>query len=311
MIEVQRLTVRYGTTVAVDDLSFRVEPGRVTGFLGPNGAGKTTTMRAVLGLDRPVSGRVLIEGRPYERHARPLTTVGALLDSRSAHGGRTARAHLLSLARSNRIPDARVGEVLETVGLASVAGKRAGGLSLGMSQRLGIAAALLGDPRVLLFDEPANGLDPEGIVWFRELARRLAGEGRTVLVSSHLMSEMAQTADHLVVIGQGRLLAECSVDDFVARNSRSFIRIRTPEPERLRAVLDGEGIRTEDGPDGAVEASGTTQETVGALVAAHQVTVYEISPQTASLEEAFMRLTAGAVEFRAAGDMAAMPGVDR
>ncbi|MCT2594782.1 ATP-binding cassette domain-containing protein [Streptomyces sp. N2-109] len=311
MIEVQRLTKRYGSTLAVDDLSFRVEPGRVTGFLGPNGAGKTTTLRAMLGLDRPTSGRVLIEGRPYEEHPRPLAAVGALLDARLLHGGRTARGHLLGLARSNRIPDTRVGEVLETVGLASVARKRAGGLSLGMSQRVGIAAALLGDPRVLLFDEPINGLDPEGIVWFRELARRLAGEGRTVLVSSHLMSETAQTADHLVVIGQGRLLAESSVDDFVARNSRSYILIRTPEPDRLRAVLMSEGVRTDDGPDGALEVSGTTLETVGALAAENQVTVYEISPRTASLEEAFMRMTAGSVEFRANGDTAPMPEVAR
>jgi ABC-2 type transport system ATP-binding protein len=299
VIEVRQLTKRYGATVALDGLSFRVEPGRVTGFLGPNGAGKSTTMRAVLGLDRPTSGQALIGGRRYDELSRPLRTVGALLEARAMHGGRTVRGHLLGLARSNRIPDQRVGEVLETVGLADVAHKRSKGLSLGMAQRAGVAAALLGDPQVLLLDEPVNGLDPEGILWIRGLMKHLAGEGRTVFVSSHLMSEMALTADHLIVIGRGRLLADTSVEDFIARNSRSYILIRTPEPERMRDVLAAEGIRADDGPEGVIEAVGTTLERVGSLVAAHQVTVYEISPHVASLEEAFMELTADAVAYRA------------
>jgi ABC-2 type transport system ATP-binding protein len=299
MIEVQNLTKRYGETLAVDRLSFRVRPGRVTGFLGPNGAGKSTTMRAVVGLDRPTAGRVLIDGKPYRELTRPLTKVGVLLEAKALHGGRTAYGHLLGLARSNRIPDRRVREVLETVGLGGTAKKRAGGFSLGMAQRLGVAAALLGDPEVLLFDEPVNGLDPEGILWIRGLMKKLAAEGRTVFVSSHLMSEMALTAEHLIVIGQGRLLADTSVEDFIARNSRSYILIRTPEPERMRDVLAAKGIHTDDGPDGVLEAVGTTLETVGSLASANQVTVYEISPRTASLEEAFMQLTADSVDYRA------------
>jgi ABC-2 type transport system ATP-binding protein len=299
VIEVRQLTKHYGSTVALDGLSFRVEPGRVTGFLGPNGAGKSTTMRAVLGLDRPTSGHALIGGKRYDELSRPLRTVGALLEARAMHGGRTVHGHLLGLARSNRIPDQRVGEVLETVGLADVAHKRTKGFSLGMAQRAGVAAALLGDPQVLLLDEPVNGLDPEGILWIRGLMKHLAGEGRTVFVSSHLMSEMALTADHLIVIGRGRLLADTSVEDFIARNSRSYILIRTPEPERMRDVLAAEGIRADVGPQGVIEAVGTTLERVGSLVAANQVTVYEISPQVASLEEAFMELTADAVDYRA------------
>ncbi|MEU7132730.1 ATP-binding cassette domain-containing protein [Streptomyces sp. NPDC046261] len=299
MIEVQELTKRYGTTLAVDRLSFRVEPGRVTGFLGPNGAGKSTTMRAMVGLDRPTSGQVLIDGKRYEDLSRPLTKVGALLEAKALHGGRTGRGHLLGLARSNRIPDRRVDEVLDLVGLSSAAGKRAKGLSLGMGQRLGVAAALLGDPQVVLFDEPVNGLDPEGILWIRGLMKNLAAEGRTVFVSSHLMSEMALTAEHLIVIGQGRLLADTSVEDFIARNSRSYILVRTPEPERMRDLLAAEGIQVDDGPDGALEAVGTTLEVVGGLAAKNQVTVYEISPRTASLEEAFMQLTADSVDYRA------------
>ncbi len=299
MIEVQELTKRYGATVAVDRLSFRVEPGRVTGFLGPNGAGKSTTMRAMVGLDRPTSGHVLIDGKRYEDLPRPLTKVGALLEAKALHGGRTGRGHLLGLARSNRIPDRRVDEVLDLVGLTSAAGKRAKGLSLGMGQRLGVAAALLGDPQVVLFDEPVNGLDPEGILWIRGLMKNLAAEGRTVFVSSHLMSEMALTAEHLIVIGQGRLLADTSVEDFIARNSRSYILVRTPEPERMRDLLAAEGIQVEDGPDGALEAVGTTLEAVGGLAAKNQVTVYEISPRSASLEEAFMQLTADSVDYRA------------
>lgn len=299
MLEVQELTKRYGTTLALDGLSFRVEPGRVTGFLGPNGAGKSTLMRAAVGLDRPTSGQVLIEGKRYEELHLPLTRVGALLDARSLHGGRTVHGHLLGLARSHRIPEQRVWEVLETVGLSAASRKRAKGLSLGMAQRLGIATALLGDPSLLLLDEPVNGLDPEGIQWIRRLMKKLAGEGRAVLVSSHLMSEMALTADHLIVIGQGRLLADASVDDFVARHSRSYVLVRTPEPERMRDLLAAQGIHADTGPDGAIQAVGTRPETVGTLAAGNQVPVYEISRHVASLEEAFMQFTDAAVDYRA------------
>ncbi|WP_250007690.1 ABC transporter ATP-binding protein [Actinoplanes sp. M2I2] len=298
-VEVRQLTKKYGGTTAVDGLTFSVHPGRVTGFLGPNGAGKSTTMRAIVGLDRPTSGEVLIDGRRYEQLDQPLCQVGALLDAKSLHPGRTVRAHLAGLARSNRIPARRVDEVLELVGLTAVAGKRAKGLSLGMGQRVGVAAALLGDPRVLLLDEPVNGLDPEGILWIRALMKGLAAEGRTVFVSSHLMSEMALTADHLIVIGQGRLLADSSVEEFVNRNSRSYVLIRTPEPEKLRDVLAAGNIVVEPGDGGALEALGTTPEVIGALAAEHRITVYEISPRVASLEEAFMQLTADAVDYRA------------
>jgi ABC-2 type transport system ATP-binding protein len=296
VIEVERLSKQYGRTVAVDDLSFTVEPGRVTGFLGPNGAGKSTTMRMMLGLDRPSSGRVLIDGRPYTALTEPLRQVGALLESRSVHGGRRARHHLLWLAQTNRIPAARVDEVLDLVGLASVRRKRVKGFSLGMHQRLGIAAALLGDPPVLLFDEPVNGLDPEGILWLRNLMKDLAARGRTVFVSSHLMSEMAVTADHLVVIGRGRLLADTTVEEFIATNSQSYVRIATPEPARLREVLTADGIQVTDA-EGALAAYGVDPARVGELVAAHGVVVHEITQRSASLEEAFVRMTGDTVEF--------------
>jgi ABC-2 type transport system ATP-binding protein len=298
-VEVRQLIKKYGRTTAVDDLTFSVQPGRVTGFLGPNGAGKSTTMRAIVGLDRPTSGSVLVNGKPYRELSQPLRHVGALLDAKSLHAGRTVRAHLDGLARSNRIPRQRVDEVLDLVGLSAVAGKRSKGLSLGMAQRLGVAVALLGDPQVLLLDEPVNGLDPEGILWIRALMKRLATEGRTVFVSSHLMSEMALTADHLIVIGQGRLLADSPVKEFIKNNSRSFILVRTAEQDRMRELLTAEGLQVDAGPDGAIEVVGATQEVVGALAARNQVTVYEISPQVASLEEAFMQLTADAVEYRA------------
>ncbi|MFY1692440.1 ATP-binding cassette domain-containing protein [Plantactinospora sp. WMMB782] len=301
MIEVYGLSKRYGGTLAVDGISCTIRPGQVTGFLGPNGAGKSTTMRMILGLDRPSAGRVLVDGRTYPEHPVPLRAVGALLEARSAHPGRSAYHHLLWLAQSNRIPRSRVDEVLALVGLESVSRRRVGTFSLGMVQRLGIAAALLGDPPVLLFDEPVNGLDPEGIRWIRELMRGLAAEGRTVLVSSHLMSEMALTAEHLVVIGQGRLLADTGMREFVAANSGSTVRIRTPEPERLRDVLAAAGIRVETGEDGALLAYDVEAARVGDLVAANRLTVHEVGVRQASLEEAFMRLTATAVRYRSVG----------
>ncbi|HLL37762.1 MAG TPA: ABC transporter ATP-binding protein [Streptomyces sp.] len=298
MIELEGLTKRYGEKVAVNNLTFAVRPGMVTGFLGPNGAGKSTTMRMILGLDRPTAGDVRIDGRHYDRLRDPLKYIGALLDAKAVHGGRSAYHHLLCLAQSNGIPRQRVHEVLDTVGLTAVARKKAKGFSLGMGQRLGIAAALLGDPRILMFDEPVNGLDPEGIHWIRTLMKSLASQGRTVFVSSHLMSEMALTADHLVVIGQGRLLADTSMADFIARNSRSYVRIRTPQPERLLDVLHGAGITAADG-GGAFEVDGEKPERIGELAAEHQVVLHELSPQQASLEEAFMRLTAESVEYHA------------
>ncbi|GAA4616454.1 ABC transporter ATP-binding protein [Actinoallomurus liliacearum] len=301
MIEVRNLTKRYGGTVAVDRLSFTVRPGQVTGFLGPNGAGKSTTMRMMLGLDRPAEGRVLIDGRPYERLTEPLRRVGALLEATAVHRGRRAQDHLRWLARSNRIPETRVREVLAMVGLEGVARKRVRGFSLGMSQRLGIAAALLGDPPILLFDEPLNGLDPEGIVWIRNLLKALAAEGRTVLVSSHLMGEMALTAEHLVVIGRGRLLADTTVAEFVTAHTRSFVRVRTPEPERMRNAIAAAGITVTQVADGTLEADGTEPATIGEIAAAKGLIVHEVAMQTASLEEAFMRLTGDVVDYRAGG----------
>ncbi|MEU9124383.1 ATP-binding cassette domain-containing protein [Streptomyces sp. NPDC048506] len=299
MIEVCELTKRFGRTTAVHGLSFQVRPGCVTGFLGLNGAGKSTTMRMMLGLDRPTSGEVRIDGLPYRQLREPLRTVGALLEAGSVHGGRTARAHLRWLARSNGIPERRVGEVIELTGLRSAAGKRAGTFSLGMGQRLGIAAALLGDPRVLLLDEPVNGLDPEGIRWIRSLMKDLAYEGRTVLVSSHLMSEAALTVDHLIVIGRGRLLADTGTAEFIDRHTRSCVHVRSPEPERLRAVLAGAGVRVEEGSDvGGLVAVDVRPERISELVAAHGVRVHEVTRQAASLEEAFMRLTGQCADHR-------------
>jgi ABC-2 type transport system ATP-binding protein len=298
MIEVRNLTKRYGAAVAVDGLSFQVRPGEVTGFLGPNGAGKSTTMRVIMGLCRPTSGHALIDGRPYPELERPLCRVGALLEASAVHPGRSVHHHLIGLAKSNRIRESRVDEVLALVGLRTAAGKRAAGLSLGMAQRLGVAAALLGDPPVLLLDEPVNGLDPEGIRWIRDLVQRLAEEGRTVLLSSHLMSEMAVTASRLIVIARGRLLADTTLEDFLAHNARSFVRIRTPEQERMRDVLTAAGVAAQPGPGGAIEAVGASLEQIGELISRHRVTVYEVSMQSASLEEAFMRLTADVAEYR-------------
>ncbi|GAA2721874.1 MULTISPECIES: ABC transporter ATP-binding protein [Streptomyces] len=309
MIEVEGLTKDYGDVRAVDRLTFTVRPGVVTGFLGPNGAGKSTTMRMMLGLDHPTGGTVRIDGRHYRQLHDPLKTVGALLDAKAVHGGRSARNHLLCLAQSNGIPRARVAEVLDTVGLASVARKRTKGFSLGMGQRLGIAAALLGDPQILMFDEPVNGLDPEGIHWIRNLMKDLAAQGRTVFVSSHLMSEMALTAEHLIVIGQGKLLADTSMTGFIRENSRSYVRMRSPDHERLREVLHGAGIDHVPAGDGVLEVEGEDAAHLGELAARHQIVLHELSSQSASLEEAFMRLTAQAVEYHAhENHRAAVPG---
>jgi ABC-2 type transport system ATP-binding protein len=297
VIEARGLTKRYGRTVAVDDLSFTVHPGRVTGFLGPNGAGKSTTMRLALGLDHPDAGAIHIDGQPYRRLGSPLRTVGALLDPRWVHPNRTARAHLRWLAVAGGIPATRIDEVLDLVGLANVADKRAGGFSLGMSQRLGIAAALLGDPSVLLFDEPANGLDPEGIHWIRTLLKNLAGEGRTVLVSSHLLSEMTHTADELIVVGRGKLITQTTTTEFIERATKSAVLVRTPQVERLRGALRQQGYGVTEEPDGALAVTGATGEQIGEIAAAHGVVLHELSPRRGSLEEAFMQLTGDAVEY--------------
>ncbi|MHC0431035.1 ABC transporter ATP-binding protein [Streptomyces sp. O3] len=299
MIELAGLTKRYGEKLAVNDLTFTVRPGVITGFLGPNGAGKSTTMRMMLGLDRPTAGDVLIDGRHYDQIRHPLKYIGALLDAKAMHGGRSAFNHLLCLAQSNGIPTSRVHEVLDTVGLTAVARKKAKGFSLGMGQRLGIAGALLGDPKILMFDEPVNGLDPEGIHWIRHLMKGLAAQGRTVFVSSHLMSEMALTADHLVVIGQGRLLADTPMADFIKDNSRTYVRLRSPQQERLRDVLHEAGVTVVEAGSGVLEVDGVSSDRLGELAAERQLVLHELSPQQASLEDAFMRLTAESVEYHA------------
>ncbi|MEV1023470.1 ATP-binding cassette domain-containing protein [Streptomyces sp. NPDC050264] len=302
MIELEGLTKRYGEKTAVNNLTFSVRPGIVTGFLGPNGAGKSTTMRMMLGLDNPSAGSVRVDGKHYAQLRNPLKYIGALLDAKAMHGGRSAYNHLLCLAQSNGIPRGRVDEVLDTVGLTSVAKKKAKGFSLGMGQRLGIAGALLGDPQILMFDEPVNGLDPEGIHWIRNLMKSLATAGRTVFVSSHLMSEMALTADHLVVIGQGRLLADTSMADFIRQNSRSYVRLRSPQRERLLDVLHEAGITAVESGNGTLEVDGHSAEELGELIGSHQLVLHELSPQQASLEEAFMQLTAESVEYHAHSD---------
>jgi ABC-2 type transport system ATP-binding protein len=300
MIEVENVTKHYGEKVAVQDLSFTVKPGIVTGFLGPNGAGKSTTMRLILGLDRPNAGRATVNGNAYRDLAAPLTEVGALLEARAIHTGRSAYHHLVAMAQTHGIGRGRVQEVIELVGLAEVARKRAGGFSLGMGQRLGVAAALLGDPGVLILDEPANGLDPEGIVWIRTLLKRLAAEGRTVFLSSHLMAEMAQTADHLIVIGRGRLIADTTVADIVAQASHeAAVLVRTPEAVALRDQLVAEGATVTTTERDVLEVHGLTSAEVGAVAARHGVVLHELIPQKASLEEAFMGLTGGAVEYHA------------
>jgi ABC-2 type transport system ATP-binding protein len=299
MIEVRGLTKRYGDKVAVDDLSFGIEPGKVTGFLGPNGAGKTTTMRLILGLDYPNAGTVSIGGKQYRDMAFPMREVGALLDAKSVHGGRSAYNHLLCLAQTNNLPRRRVGEVLELVGLSAVARKRSKGFSLGMSQRLGIAATLLGDPKVLMFDEPVNGLDPEGILWIRNLMKTLAAEGRTVFVSSHLMSEMENTADHLIVVGRGKLIADCTMAEFIARSSGAAVKVRTPSPDALVLAIAAKGGQASADADGTLVVRGLSTEQVGDIAFEQGIRVHELTALRASLEEAFMELTGDAVEYRA------------
>jgi ABC-2 type transport system ATP-binding protein len=342
MIEVRGLVKQYGAKIAVNDLSFDVEPGHVTGFLGPNGAGKTTTMRLILGLDYPDAGTAVIHGKRYAGLAYPMREVGALIDAKAVHGGRSAYNHLLCLAQTNNLPKRRVGEVLELVGLTEVARKRTRGFSLGMSQRLGIAGTLLGDPAVLMFDEPVNGLDPEGILWIRNLMKALAAEGRTVFVSSHLMSEMENTADHLIVIGRGSLLADCTMEEFIARSSGQTVRVRTPQPDLLakavseaipEATRAGVATATTAGAttagattagvttagaatarptatteaDGSLTVHGLTAAQVGDLAFDHGVRLHELTVVRASLEAAFMELTADSVEYRAGEGPAEQP----
>jgi ABC-2 type transport system ATP-binding protein len=301
MIEAKGLTKRYGHTVAVDGIDFQVKPGVVTGFLGPNGAGKSTTMRMILGLDLPTSGSVTVNGRCYQGEVWPLHEVGALLDARAVHPGRSARNHLLALAAANGIARSRVDEVLELVGLTSVARKRVGGFSLGMSQRLGIAGALLGDPGTLLFDEPVNGLDPDGIVWIRTLMRSLAAEGRTVLASSHLMSEMALTADHLLVIGRGRLLADTPTTELIARHSDASVQVRAADSARLTADLRAAGAQVTLEPDGSMGVEGLDSVRIGEIAAANGHVLHQLRDVTASLEEAYFNLTGESVQYRAPG----------
>jgi ABC-2 type transport system ATP-binding protein len=299
VIELAGLTKVFDRTRAVDDLTCSVEPGMVTGFLGPNGAGKTTTMRLILGLDHPTAGTATIDGKAYRALKDPMRSVGALLDARQAHPNRSARNHLRWIAAANRIPAIRVDEVLDMVGLTSVAGRKAGSLSLGMSQRLGIAAALLGDPAVLLFDEPVNGLDPEGIRWVRTLMRTLAGEGRAVFVSSHLLAEMANTADRLIVIGKGQLIASTSVAEFVGRSGADTVRVRSPQLDTLRRVLTEAGLTADMDGGSALLVHGAAIEVIGDLAVRNAITLHELSAQLASLEEAFMKLTDEATEYRA------------
>jgi ABC-2 type transport system ATP-binding protein len=299
MIEAHGLSKRYGDKLAVDDLSFTVRPGLVTGFLGPNGAGKSTTMRLILGLDAPTGGSVTVNGRPYRQHLAPLREVGALLEARSVHPGRSAYHHLLAIAQTGGIARSRVDEVIELVGLGQVVRRRAGRFSLGMGQRLGIAAALLGDPRTVILDEPVNGLDTEGIRWVRSLLADLAAEGRTVFVSSHLMSEMAMTAQHLIVIGRGRLIADTGMEEFIAGAAPSVVRVRSTDPEALAARLRSAEVTVSPDGDGALAVTGLSTDQVGRVAGAAGITLLELTAQQASLEEAFMDLTRDAVEFRA------------
>ena len=304
MIKATGLTKKYGDKTAVDDLTFTVEPGVVTGFLGPNGAGKSTTMRMILGLDRPTAGSVTVNGRAYAEHPAPLHEVGALLEAKAIHTGRTAYNHLLALAATTGIPRRRVDEVIDLVGLQDVARRRAGGFSLGMGQRLGIASALLGDPRTLILDEPVNGLDPEGIRWIRILLKELAAEGRTVFVSSHLMSEMALTAEHLIVIGRGRLIADTSVTAFIEQASTGRVKVRTPQATRLGELLAGPDVTVGNVEEGTLLVSGLISDQIGQIASDNGITLFELASQQASLEEAFMELTGNSVEYRASTPVA-------
>ncbi|MEU7571106.1 MULTISPECIES: ABC transporter ATP-binding protein [unclassified Micromonospora] len=306
MIEAHDLSKRYGDKLAVDALTFTVRPGVVTGFLGPNGAGKSTTMRMILGLDAPTAGTVRVNGRRYVAHRDPLRQVGALLEAKAVHTGRSARNHLLAVAATHGIGRRRVDEVIDLVGLREVAGRRAGGFSLGMGQRLGIAGALLGDPAVVMLDEPVNGLDPDGIRWIRGLLKGLAAEGRTVFVSSHLMSEMAQTAEHLIVVGRGRLIADVSLAEFTRRASRGTVRVRSPQATALRDLLAGPDVTITGGEPGVLDVSGLRPEAIGDRAAAAGLTLHELTPTEASLEEAFMTMTRDAVEY-----VGATEGADR
>jgi ABC-2 type transport system ATP-binding protein len=299
MIEAHNLSKRYGETTAVSDLTFTVKPGIVTGFLGPNGSGKSTTMRLIVGLDAPSEGEVKVNGKRYAEFPAPLHEVGTLLEARSVHTGRSAYNHLLALAQTHGIPRRRVDELIELVGLESVAKKRAGQFSLGMGQRLGIASALLGDPEVVMLDEPVNGLDPDGIRWIRDLMKTLAAEGRTVFLSSHLMSEMALTADHLIVIGRGRLIADVSVDEFIRRHTKHIVRVRSPQATQLAELIAGPEVKTKAVQPGLLEIEGLPAEQIGTTAAANDIVLYELAPQQASLEEAFMVMTRDEVEFHA------------
>ena len=299
MIEANLLTKRYSKTVAVNQVSFTVKPGQVTGFLGPNGAGKSTTMRMILGLDTPTSGDVMVDGKPYRELADPLRSVGALLDAGAIVGGRSAASHLTWLADSNGIARRRVSEVLDIVGLSDVAGKRVGTFSLGMNQRLGIAAALLGDPETVMFDEPINGLDPEGILWIRNLMKSLASEGRTVFLSSHLMSEMAQTADHLIVIGRGRIIADAGTDEFINRHTAPSVRVRAVEQADLAETLTQRGALIESGSDGAMVVTGMDSAAIGGAASAYDITLIELAPLGSSLEDAYFDLTKDESDYHA------------
>ncbi|MCR3725938.1 ABC-2 type transport system ATP-binding protein [Streptomyces umbrinus] len=300
MIEARELTKRYGDKTVVDNLSFTVKPGEVTGFLGPNGAGKSTTMRMVVGLDSPDGGSVTVNGRPYARHPAPLHEIGSLLEAKSVHPGRTAFNHLMALAYTHGIARGRVDEVIELAGLTSVAGKRVGAFSLGMGQRLGIAAALLGDPAIVMLDEPVNGLDPEGVLWVRNLLRRLADEGRAVMLSSHLMSETAQIADHLVIIGRGRLLVDTTVDDFIRDAGSGGVKVATADTAGLRSLLVGPDVTITSSSRDELMVHGRDAREIGAIAAAHGLALHELTPQAVSLEQAFMDLTRDAVEYQSA-----------
>jgi ABC-2 type transport system ATP-binding protein len=307
MIEARGLTKRYGDKLAVDDLTFTVRPGVVTGFLGPNGAGKSTTMRMILGLDAPSAGEVRVNGKPYAEHTRPLHEVGALLEARAVHTGRSARNHLLAMAATAGIGAARVEEVIDLVGLADVASKRVGSFSLGMGQRVGIASALLADPETLILDEPVNGLDPDGVRWIRNLLRGLADDGRTVFLSSHLMSEMALTADHVIVVGRGRLLRDQSMSEFIAAASTATVRVRSPQATELGRLVAGAGVTVRDVAEGTLEIDGLSSEEIGTAAAAGQITLYELAPKGASLEEAYMELTADSVDYRSSSERPGAP----